>query len=290
MRFKDLYFFAFLVILTFYSFKPITQSAPLLGIATSLDRDSIVYSSGFRMLGESVRKMLSPTLTDKVFNENVKQIKTAKCKVIMCNLFYPGTLKIAGPDVNEEKVLAYSDSVLYRAGQAGVKFIVLGSGGSRNIPAGYDLSKAESDFISLGKRLGSLARKHNVTIVFENLEKTETNFITSLKSAASIVRRVNDANFRLNADVFHMMREGELPSEIIAAGKLVAFCELAEKEKRSLPGVMGDDFKPYLRALKKIKYNGFIFIEGNIVDANVEIPNAFKYLSGQIREVYTENK
>ncbi|WP_167459370.1 sugar phosphate isomerase/epimerase family protein [Pedobacter jejuensis] len=259
---------------------------PQLGISAGLDRDSLVYASGFRMLGESVRKMLAPSLTGEQFEQNLSLIKAAKCKVMMCNLFFPGTLKIAGPDVDEKKVLAYADSVLNRAGQAGVKIIVLGSGGSRNIPEGYDLQKAETSFVNLAKKLGAIAKKYNVTIVLENLETTETNFITSLKSAASIVKRVNDPNFRLNADIFHMMREGELPNEIVAAGKLLAFCEIAEKEKRTLPGVMGDDFKPYLSALKKANYSGYIFIEGNIGNAEVEIPKAFNYLTKQIDEVY----
>jgi sugar phosphate isomerase/epimerase len=87
-----------------------------------------------------------------------------------------------------------------------------------------------------------------------------------------------------------MMREGESPNEIIEAGTLIAFSEVAEKQNRSLPGVMGDDFKPYLRALHKINYKGFIFMEGSIKNAAVEMPLAFKYLSAQIAEVYSEKK
>ncbi|MFC4210219.1 sugar phosphate isomerase/epimerase family protein [Pedobacter lithocola] len=285
MKSKYVLFFP-IVVLIVYAFTFKSQQKPVLGIAAGLGRDSLVYASGFRVLGESVRKMLAPSLTDQEFNTNLARIKSAKCKVLMCNLFFPGTLKIAGPDIDEKRVLAYADSVLNRAGQAGVKIIVLGSGGSRRIPEGYDLQKAETGFINLSKKLGAAARKYNVTIVLENLETTETNFITSLKSAASIVKKVNDPNFRLNADIFHMMREGESPSEITAAGKLLAFCEIAEKEKRTLPGVSGDDFKPYLIALKKANYSGFIFIEGNIGNAAVEIPQAFVYLTKQIDEVY----
>jgi sugar phosphate isomerase/epimerase len=53
---------------------------------------------------------------------------------------------------------------------------------------------------------------------------------------------------------------------------------------------MGDDFRPYLRALHKINYKGFIFIEGSIKNAATEMPLAFKYLSAQIAEVYSEKK
>lgn len=263
------------------------QEYPRLGIVSGLTQDSLAYASGFKMIGESVPKILSPALTDDQFNENLKKIKAAKCKVLSCNLFYPASIKIAGPEVDEAKVLAYTETVLSRAGQAGVRFIVLGSSGARSIPADYNIVKAKSDFINLGKKLAQIAGRHKVTILLENLETTETNFITSLKSAAEIVRGVDHPNFRLNADIFHMMREGESPNEIIEAGKLIAFSEIAEKQNRSLPGVMGDDFKPYLRALHKINYKGFIFIEGSIKNAATEMPLAFKYLSAQIAEVYS---
>ncbi|MBC7567359.1 MAG: hypothetical protein H7223_10405 [Pedobacter sp.] len=108
-----------------------------------------------------------------------------------------------------------------------------------------------------------------------------------MNSDADIVRRVNESYFRLNADIFHMMRERESPMEIIADGDLISFCEIAEKQKRSLPGVADDDLRPYLRALKQIGYRGFIFIEGNTDDPAAEIPISFKYLSDQISEVYS---
>jgi len=263
------------------------QKYPELGIVSGLAQDSTAYAAGFRLIGESVPKILSPTLSDAEFQANLKRIKAAKCKVLSCNLFFPGSLKIAGPDVDEAKVLSYTETVLSRAKQAGVKYIVLGSSGARSIPAGYDMDKAKADFVMLCKKLGKIAKKNDVVILLENLETTETNFITSLKAAAEIVKKVNEPNFRLNVDVFHMLREGESPDEIIAAAKEVGFCEIAEKVKRTLPGVAGDDFRPYLRALKKINYKGYIFMEASISNAAVEMPQAFKYLSAQLAEVYS---
>ncbi len=263
------------------------QKYPELGIVSGLAQDSTAYAAGFRLIGESVPKILSPTLSNDEFQANLKRIKAAKCKVLSCNLFFPGSLKIAGPDVDEAKVLSYTETVLSRAKQAGVKYIVLGSSGARSIPAGYDMDKAKADFVMLCKKLGQIAKKNDVVILLENLETTETNFITSLKTAAEIVKKVNEPNFRLNVDVFHMLREGESPDEIIAAAKEVGFCEIAEKVKRTLPGVAGDDFRPYLRALKKINYKGYIFMEASISNATVEMPQAFKYLSAQLAEVYS---
>src|SRR6478735_2021884 len=276
------------LIICLFSFNQKKEHIPRLGMIASLDQDSLLYASGFHMLGESVGRMLSPSLTEEQFLQNIERIKNARCKVALCNIFFPGKMKIAGPEVDEQQVLIYAEAVLKRAQQAGVPWIVLGSGGSRRLPDGYDQKKATDDFVVLCRKLAVIAEKYKVMIVLESLETAETNFLLTLKSAAEVVRAVNHPNFKLNADIFHMLREAEAPQSIIDARDVLVYCEIAEKEKRSLPGVQGDDFKPYLRALRKANYKGDIFIEGNTKNPQVEVPASFVYLIKQVEEVYAE--
>ena len=271
-----------------FGFMPRKKSIPDLGIVAPLEQDSLIYASGFRMLGESVGRMLSPSLTEDQFQQNLVRIKKAKCKVLLCNIFFPGSIKIAGPAVDESRVLGYADTVLSRAEKAGLRFIILGSGGARRIPDGYDPLKGQADFALLCRKLAMVAGKYGITIALESLQAAETNFLITLKSAAEVVRAVDRPNFKLNADIFHMMREGESPQSIVDAADVLVYCEIAEKQKRSLPGVQGDDFKPWLRALRKAKYKGHIFIEGNTNDPGNDMPLSFKYLTRQLEEVYAE--
>ena len=275
-------------LLLVFGFRQEKESTPQLGIVYRLDQDSLVYASGFRLIGESVGRMLSPSVSEEQFQQNILRIKNAKCKVFLCNVFFPGNIKIAGPDVDENRVLFYADTILSRAKKAGIPCIVLGSGDPRRLPDGYDATKAKTDFISLCKKLALVAGKYGVMIALESLQSSETNFLNTVKSAAEIVRAVNHPNFRLNADIFHMMRENESPQSIIDAADVLVYCEIAEKQKRSLPGVLGDDFKPWLRALRKAKYKGHIFIEGNTNDPGNDMPLSFKYLTRQLEEVYAE--
>ena len=279
---------AIVVLFNSFGIIPKGKTFPQIGVVFRLDQDSLVYASGFRVIGESVGRMLSPSLAEEQFHQNVERIKKAKCKVYLCNVFFPGTIKIAGPDVNEERVLSYADTVLSRAGKAGIPFIVLGSGGPRRIPDGYDKEKAKTDFIALCKKLAALAGKYGVKIALESLQSSETNFLNTVKEATEIVRAVHHQNFTLNADIFHMMRENESPQSIIDAADVLGHCEIAEKQIRSFPGVQGDDFKPYLRALHKANYKGHIFIEGSTSNPAVDMPLSFKYLTLQIQEVYSE--
>lgn len=269
-------------------YKPAPQPILQLGLVAPIEKDSLLYASGFRLLGESVSKMIAPSLSEAQFQLNIQKIKRAKCKVYQCNILFPSKMKIAGPDVNEAVILPYVDSVFLRAHQAGVDHIILGSGGSRRIPDGYDLKKAQADFTLLCGKLAKLAQKHQIMLVLESLETVETNFLLSVKSIAEVVRAVNNPNFKANADIFHMLREGESPQSIIDNADIIVHCEIAEKEKRSIPGVMGDDFKPYLRALKKAKYKGPVFMEPSAAYTDAELKNSFNYLTRQIEEVWAE--
>jgi sugar phosphate isomerase/epimerase len=288
MKQKIVFSFSALLFFLLVAFTSGKKSIPDLGIIAPLEQDSIVYAAGFRMLGESVGRMLSPSLTEEQFQQNLLRIKNAKCRVVLCNIFFPGNIKIAGPSVDENRVLGYADTVFLRAKKAGIPLIVLGSGGARRIPDDYDPVKAKTDFVPLCRKLAILAAKYGISIALESLESAESNFLISLKSAAEVVRMVDQPNFKLNADIFHMMREGESPQSIVDAADVLVYCEIAEKQKRSLPGVQGDDFKPWLRALRKANYKSHIFIEGNTTDPGNDMPLSFKFLTRQLEEVYAE--
>lgn len=277
-----------IVLFLLTGFVPGKKNIPRLGIVAPIEQDSLIYASGFRMLGESVGRMLSPSLTEEQFQQNMARINKAKCKVLLCNIFFPGSIKIAGPAVEENRVLGYADTVLSRAKKAGIRFIILGSGGARRIPDGYDAAKAKADFALLCRKLAMVAGKYGITIALESLQAAETNFLITLKSAAEVVRAVDHPSFKLNADIFHMMRGDESPQSIVDAADILVYCEIAEKENRSLPGVQGDDFKPWLRALRKAKYKGDIFIEGYTSNPGNDIPLSFRYLTRQLEEVYSE--
>lgn len=273
----------------FLSFKANSQTIPELGMVASMDQDSLLYASGFKLMGESVSQLLSPSLSEAAFEANLKKIKQTKCKVYLCNILFPGSIKITGPEVNEQRILGYIDTVFYRAKKAGIPLIILGSGGSRRLPEGYNEQQAIKEFTALCRKMAVVAKKHGITIAIESLNHTETNFLNTLEQAAAVVKNVDHPSFRLNADIYHMMKENEPPQHIIEAGKLIVYAEIAEKEKRSLPGVMGEDFRPYLKALKSIRYKGPLVIEGRSSNLSEEVPLAFDYLTKQLKEVYSGN-
>jgi sugar phosphate isomerase/epimerase len=93
------------------------------------------------------------------------------------------------------------------------------------------------------------------------LNTKECNFINSVAEGGDIVQAVNHENFRLLADIYHMLMENESPSNITKYGNLLYHTHIAEKTGRTAPGVNKEDFTPYFKALKDVKYDGRMAIE-----------------------------
>jgi sugar phosphate isomerase/epimerase len=172
-----------------------------------------------------------------------------------------------------------------RCKEADVKIIVLGSGGSRKLPDGYDSVKASKEFIALVRKMAKVAKKYDRIIAIENLNHTETNFVLTLAEAIKYVKAVNHPNFRLTADIYHMLMENEPGSVIEQAKGLLVHAHIAEKEERAYPGKRGVDFRPYFSAMKKIGYKGRIMMECRFTDFDKQVGPAKIYLDQQLTEV-----
>lgn len=263
---------------------------PTIGIVQDLEHDSVLHASGYRSLVVSIAAYFSPkNVSDKKFGENLHLVKESKMNLYACNIFIPADLKLVGPDVDEVAILSYTNIVFQRCQAAGVKMIIWGSGGARRMPDGFDKVKASEQFISIARKVASLAARYEIVLALENLNSTETNFITTLEEAYEIVRKVNNPNLRLCADVYHMLKESEPPAVIEKVGNYIVHCDLAEKEKRAPPGTKGDDFRAYLKALRKIRFKGMIMLECQWDNLSTQAGPANHYLQEQIDEVYGQN-
>lgn len=256
-----------------------------IGVCASFDKAETIKMSGFNYIEESVGGFLIPNEHEDKFNEKLDKFKQMGFKIYACNGFIPGNLKIVGPDTSHAAILKYVKTAIERANKAGIKIIVLGSGQSRNIPEGFSKDNAKKQFIKLALQIADIAKNNRVTICLETLNSAETNFINNLPEALEIVKAVNKSSFMLTVDIFHMLREKELPESIINAEKYIAHCHIAEVENRTPPGINGDNFIPYLQALKNIGYKGNISVECKWSDFNSEINIAYKELTKQINEV-----
>ena len=256
-----------------------------IGVCTGISNNVILAASGYSYVEEAVRSFLVPAEDESAFQTKLALLKESKLPVEACNNFIAGNLKSVGPAAVHDEILKFTETAFRRAKTAGVKTIVFGSGGSRSIPQGFSKEEALSQFTELCKKMAPQAEKHNVIIVLEPLNKGECNFINSVEEGGEIVKSVNHKNFRLLADLYHMLRENESPDNIVKFGDLIYHTHIAENTGRAAPGVNNEDFTPYFKALKKINYKGRMSIECNWKNLQDQAGPAYKTMRDQISKV-----
>lgn len=248
--------------------KPSLFSA--IGLAAPLSRAAFLKSRGAAFITEGTGRFLMPDKDDAAFAKNLELLKASPLPVMACNGFLAAPdLRCIGPTANPDAVLAWADIALDRLRKAGGSLMVFGSSVARRLPDGWTRAKADDQFVTLLKKLGAIAEKYKVTIVLEQLQPSECNFINHIGRAAQIIRLVNHPHVRLLADLFHMSRVNDRPADLAAAMDVVVHMEIAERRERTIPGVDGDDFRPFFRVLREAGYKKAINMEGKWDDQQV---------------------
>ena len=230
------------------------------GICNSADAFATA-PDGLDYIEESVGGALCPREDDAAFQACLDKCQSAVAPVIAANCFIPGDLKSTGPEVDCDALDAYVSTAFARAEQIGIGKIVFGSGGSRQVPDGFDKAEAFGQLVEHLTRWGPIAGRHNVTIVIEPLQSAECNIINTVTEGAELAQAVDHPCVRLLADFYHMLCDGEGPEPLRQAGALLRHFHVAEKAQRAAPGMAGDDFAPFLKALKDIGYDETISLE-----------------------------
>lgn len=109
--------------------------------------------------------------------------------------------------------------------------------------------------------LGEHARGHGVPLLYEPLNRFETNMANTLAEGVSLLESLQTYNIKLLADLFHMnIEEAHLASAVLAAGSNVGHVHLADSNRR--PAGNGHTaFAPIAAALREIGYDGYVSAE-----------------------------
>jgi sugar phosphate isomerase/epimerase len=205
----------------------------------------------FDFIEGHVQNFLKPEASAADFATSAAAVSGSPRPMPSANCFLPADLKVTGPAVDPTRLAIYADIAFARAKSIGLTTIVFGSAGARQVPDGWPLTRGFEQYVEALKIVAPLAEKHGITVVVEPLNRGECNLVNTIDEGAEAVHRCNHARVRLLVDIFHMLRNDEAPDPIERHAALIVHAHVAEKEKRSQPGAMGDDFRPFLRALKK---------------------------------------
>lgn len=254
------------------------------GICTSPESLHAIAAPAFDYVEANVQEFLKPEASAEAFASSLELASSLALPIPAACCFLPGDLRVTGPSVDLERFERYAATAFERAARVGIEVIVFGSGGARRLPDDWPGEEGFRQFVEANRLIAPLAARHGVTIVIEPLNRSECNFVNSPTDGARVVNEVDHPNIRLLVDFYHMLVEGQSPQEIIDCGPLIHHAHLAEKEVRSAPGVKGDDFRPFLKALKSTGYDRLISIESGWGDLAAEQQAATDEVRRQLRE------
>jgi D-psicose/D-tagatose/L-ribulose 3-epimerase len=198
------------------------------------------------------------------------------------NVFVSSDLPVVGPNVDQNALRRHVGAIVARVAGLNTSVIVLGSGGARAIPDGWDPNKARTQFKEFCSLAADAVAPAGITITIEPLVSTACNYIHTVAEALDIAREVNRPEVGALADLYHMQMNNDPISELSeVAGEL----KHVHLPVPNLPGLIEHDqtfdHLGYLSALKAGGYTGRISVEDNgkrFGDFDTEAKPVLEYL------------
>lgn len=109
--------------------------------------------------------------------------------------------------------------------------------------------------------LGAYAERHGVPLIYEPLNRYETNLIMTMADGAGYLQSLKTKNVRLLADLFHMnIEEASVADALRAAGSHIGHVHFVDSNRQAA-GLGHTDFAPIAAALKEIGFSGYVSAE-----------------------------
>ncbi len=236
-----------------------------------------VKAAGFDYL--EVRTSEVAALSDADYEKVAAKLQQVGLPVLSANLFLPADIKVTGPDIDKERQMEYVRRALDRVSRLGVRLVVFGSGGARQVPQGFSKQEAFQQLVDFGKRIAPEARSRNITIAIEPLRKQESNIINTSLEGLEWVNAVNDPNIQLMIDFYHFSVEKEDISDVLKVKDHLRHLHMANPNGRVMPLKWDEyNYAPFFEVLRQIHYDRLISLEVSKTNLPEEGPQAIALL------------
>ncbi len=168
------------------------------------------------------------------------------------------TLTDPNPDIRQQAITFIADMIAFGALFQAPAIIGSMQG---NVVAGVEREQA-MEWLAEGLNiLGKVAEEKGVTLIYEPLNRYETNLLNNLSSGAEFLNSLKTRNVKLLADLFHMnIEESSLPASIRDFGSAIGHVHFAGSNRRPI-GFGHTAMSEIAAALREINYQGYLSAE-----------------------------
>lgn len=150
-------------------------------------------------------------------------------------------------------------SIIDLAGQFSAPAIV----GSMQGRSGDDVDAAAARMLLAEAldELGAHAAQYGVPLLFEPLNRYETNLVNRVDDALALLDEVSGGNVKVLGDLFHMnIEERDVAAALQSAGRRLGHVHFVDSNRRAV-GFGHLDMGPVVAALEQIGYEGYLSAE-----------------------------
>ncbi len=192
-------------------------------------------------------------------------------------------LRLTDPDTEvRRRARAFVAALIDRAAELRAPAIL----GSMQGRAEGAVSRAQAlDWLAEAlEELGGRAEARGFPLLYEFLNRYETNLCNTTDEALALLRRLRTRGVRLLCDLFHMnIEETDLAEALRRAGAQLGHVHLADSNRRAA-GLGHTDFEPIFAALREAGYAGYlsaeVFALPDAETAAAQTMVAFRLLAG----------
>ncbi len=197
---------------------------------------------------------------DKAFNNMKNLLSELNIKCETTNCFLPGSFNISSGNADMNEVAAFVEKGMKRGQELGLRIVVFGSGGAKQIPDGVEFGTAFKRLYEFLRDIVSpIAGKYDIQIAIEPLCKKEVNIINTVIEGAMLAVATGKDNIAVLADIYHMKEENETWQDILDVGSQLIHSHISNpgsdsnNAKRVYPTDKNEyDYKGFLDAIEKV--------------------------------------
>jgi len=206
----------------------------------------------FTASSDSINSDILATLLGK-YNIKLSAVGTGAGKIIKgLTLTDPNT------ETRREAITFISDMIRFGA-RFGAPAII---GSMQGNSASVTLKEQSITWLVEGLNLlGDIAEKEGVKLIFEALNRYETNLINQLEEGTKLIHKLDTKNVTLLADLFHMnIEEKSITDSILTYGTSIGYVHFADSNRRPI-GMGHLQIVEIANALNTIGYNEYVSAE-----------------------------
>jgi sugar phosphate isomerase/epimerase len=195
-------------------------------------------------------------------------------------------LHVSHPDrAIRNRTSNYLSELVDFCGDIDGQFMIVGSPKQRNVLESVTPAQAWDWATASFRAAAERARERKVTICFEPLAPSETNFINTAAEAIRFAHQFESEHFKIILDVKAMSSEGKPVVQIIRESWPSFAYFHANDTNLKGPGFGATDFRPIAAALKEVGYSGYVSVEVFKFDEGAETiaSKSIEYLRSMFR-------